>query len=262
MDAEDGRGWIVRVPVPGTDRSTRFHAEAAVGKLLHDAGHPVTPWDVVDVDGVACAVGRRLRGAPIEYGQAWTPAFSAQLGALLSALHTLPTTGFGPLMDDATALRGEAQSAIDGVRRRWCWATCWPFDGSDMSGHPVTQLMPDLVPTITQHREQLLDIAEDTVGLVHSDLHREHLLGGPDGNLTGVLDFGDAFIGSIAWDFALLHWYYGAQASQAVAERHPNGSTLSQSGRTLAIAVGVYKLAKSPTDAAVPQRLRRVLSHK
>lgn len=117
------------------------------------------------------------------------------------------------------------------------------------------------MPTIIEHREQLLDIAVDNAGLVHSDLHREHLLAGASGNLTGVLDFGDAFVGSIAWDFALLHWYYGARASEAVAERHPNGSTLTQSGRILAIAVGVYKLAKSQTDPTVPRRLRRVLSH-
>ena len=105
----------------------------------------------------------------------------------------------------------------------------------------------------------LLAASEGPTGVVHSDLHREHLLVGAAGDLTGVLDFGDAFVGVAAWDFALLHWYYGPQTSRAVARHHPDGTQLHEQGRLLALALGLYKLAKSPTDSRVPPRLRRAL---
>ncbi len=91
------REWVIRVPVPGTDRSIRFHAEAALGELLASRGHPVASWEVVDVNGTTCTVGERLTGNQIAYETAWTSAFSARLGDLLADLHGLPTTGFGPL---------------------------------------------------------------------------------------------------------------------------------------------------------------------
>jgi aminoglycoside phosphotransferase (APT) family kinase protein len=256
---EPGGGqWIVRVPAPGTDRSIRFHAEAALGALLADGGHPVAPWKVVDVDGTPCAVGVRLTGTPIIYETAWTTAFSAELGDLLADLHLIPAVGFGPLVDKEDELRGQSTSARDGARDRWCWASCWPFDGSDLADHPVSRMMPEVASAIAPLQQELLDAAEEPIGIVHSDLHQEHLLAGPDGTLTGVLDFGDAFIGSVAWDFALLHWYYGPDVSESVARRHPNGPEIARQGRLLATALGIYKLAKSPTDPQIPRRLQRV----
>lgn len=256
---EPGAGqWIVRVPTPGTDRSIRFHAEAAVGALLAEKGHPVTAWQVVDVDDTACAIGRRLAGTPIDYETPWTPVFSARLGDLLADLHRLPAAGFGPLIDDEGELRGQSACARDGVRERWCRARCWPFDGSDLADHPVTGTLPELARAIAPLRQELLDAAEGAIGPVHSDLHHEHLLAGPDGSLTGVLDFGDAFIGSLAWDFALLHWYYGRTVSQAVARRHPLGAELDSQGRLLATALGIHKLAKSPADPHILLRLSRM----
>jgi len=122
------REWVVRVPVAGTDRSIRFRAEATVGRLLAAKDHPVASWELVDVAGTTCVVGDRLAGTPISYGLEWSPAFSARLGDLLADLHGLPAVGFGPLVDDAAELRGESESALDGVQRRWRWAACWPFD--------------------------------------------------------------------------------------------------------------------------------------
>lgn len=253
------REWIVRVPVAGTDRSIRLRAEAAVGGLLAARGHPVASWEVVDVDGITCAVGERLAGTSISYGTEWAPEFSVRLGDLLADLHSLPADGFGPLVDDADELHGESVSALGGVRRRWCWATCWPFDGSDLVDHPVSHLMPEAASAIARLEQQLLGAIEGPIGVVHSDLHHEHLLAGSAGGLTGVLDFGDAFIGSVAWDFAQLHWYYGPDVSDAVARRHPDGEELDERGRLLATALGIYKLAKSPTDPKVPPRLQRIL---
>jgi hypothetical protein len=85
-----GRGdWVVRVPVPGTDRSIRFRAEAALGNRLRSRGHPVASWMVVEVDGVECVVGERLPGLPVTEDTAWDPALCAGLGDALAELHDL-----------------------------------------------------------------------------------------------------------------------------------------------------------------------------
>ena len=254
------RQYVIRVPVAGTDRSIRFKAEAALGAMLAGLGHPVAEWRVVDIDGIACAVGPRLMGTPIRYGLPWTATMGQQLGDLLADLHALPAEGFGPLMDISTAFRGESSSVVEGVRSRWDRAVCWPFDGSDLGDHVVSRLMPDVASAVTLFENELVEEAERTpVGVVHSDLHQQHLLVGPQGELAGLLDFGDAFVGSIGWDFALLRWYYGADISRQVARRHPSGRVADQSGRVLALAVGIYKLAKTPTDPDIPDRLRRSL---
>jgi Ser/Thr protein kinase RdoA (MazF antagonist) len=120
--------------------------------------------------------------------------------------------------------------------------------------------MPQALPQVAAGRAALLAAAvEGPIGVVHSDLHREHLLVGPDRGLSGLLDFGDAFVGAVAWDYALLNWYYGTTISRQVADRRPDGRQLHEHGALLALAVGLYKLAKSPGDPRVRRRLRRVL---
>ena len=81
--------------------------------------------------------------------------------------------------------------------------------------------------------------------------------GGDGGTLAGLLDFGDAFVGCAAWDFALLHWYYSAPDVGLVAGAYPGGAQLSDSGRLLAVAVGLYKFAKDPTQGDLAARIRR-----
>lgn len=150
---------------------------------------------------------------------------------------------------------------MPGVQRRWSWAQCWPFDGSDLTEHPVSHLAPHLLPPLAGLVDEVWEAIEGPVGVVHSDLHREHLLTESDGQLGGVLDFGDAFIGSVAWDFAQLRWYYGTETMNSVARWHPHVPELGRRSQTLAVALGLYKLAKSPHDPRVLPRLDRVLSH-
>lgn len=115
---------------------------------------------------------------------------------------------------------------------------------------------------------RILDAAGEPHGLVHSDLHRAHLLRSGDdlsgGELAGVLDFGDAFVGSTAWDFALLHWYHGATNTRQVAHLYGDGDgdedDLFERGRNLAVAVGCYKMAKRPDDTGAVARLEALLS--
>jgi hypothetical protein len=75
-----------------------------------------------------------------------------------------------------------------------------------------------------------------------------------------LFDFGDAFIGSTAWDFALLHWYYGPHNTLAVAHAYDEDSDLAERGIVLAVAIGCYKIAKTPSSGTTLQaKLRSLL---
>lgn len=251
--------WIVRVPVPDSGRTLSYRSEARIGELLHALGHPVATWTLVQVDEELCSVAPRLQGRPVDYGRRFQSGFAGELGRLLFDLHHLDASGFGPLVDDECALRGRSASVRAGVVDRWFHASIWPFDESELSSHVVRDIAPDLVEAIEPLRPRIIDAADGPIGVVHSDLHREHLLQDEAGGLGAVLDFGDAFRGSVVWDFALLHWYYGDENASGVAARYPGSEGMQASAAHLAVAVGLYKLAKNPRDPAGPERLRRIV---
>lgn len=97
------------------------------------------------------------------------------------------------------------------------------------------------------------------IGVTHSDLHRDHVLVDGNGNFAAVLDFGDAFVRAVAWDFALIAWYYGRRNAQLIADHYPGGNDALERGLILTAAVGAYKLAKNPADRIVIDRLTRCL---
>lgn len=251
--------WVVRVPAATPRRTMSYRSESKVCALLHRLGHPVATWTVVEVDGLACSVGDRLDGRPVDYGERFTPAFASGLGRLLSDLHHLEAERFGPLVDDDSHLCGTADTLGSGIVQRWHVARIWPFDDPDLSSHPVAWIAPDLVDRLVRLRDSIVDASGGPIGPVHSDLHREHLLRDELGSLAGVLDFGDTFIGPTAWDSGLLHWYYGRESAGAVAAHHDDVDEFDGRGRYLSVAVGLYKLAKDPSDQSMPDRLRLVL---
>lgn len=252
--------WIVRLPVPESGRTLSYRSEARIGQLLHALGHPVATWSLVHVDDALCSVAPLLQGRPVDYGEPFQPGFAAALGRFgLFDLHHLDASGFGPLVDDDRFLQGRSRSLRTGVVDRWYHAPIWPFDDSDLSSHVVTNVAPGIVKKIERLRPWIIEASEGPVGVVHSDLHREHLLRDEAGGLGAVLDFGDAFRGSVAWDFALLHWYYGSDDADSVAAGYPEPDGLRTRAAHLAVAVGLYKLAKNPGDPVVPRRLRRAV---
>lgn len=114
---------------------------------------------------------------------------------------------------------------------------------------------PEFARTIAQLEGEIIDALDGPVGLLHSDLHNQHLLQ-TDGRLTGLLDFGDAFVGSIAWDFGLIVWYYGLDNARLFATSYEASPETLEQGLRLAIAIGCYKIAKTPHKSAVLERLQ------
>lgn len=265
-DAAVGQ-WIARVPVEQSGRRMTYRAESLIGGALGTQGHAVADWTVVDVAGTVCSVARFLPGDPVaEFvddpdDSAWTGDFARALARVLRDLHTMPADGFGPLVDDDTAARGISIDRRQGIIDRWFHATIWPFDGSSLADHPINAVAPLLVEPIAELLTRIEGAESGPTGVVHSDLHRQHLLVAADGSLAGLLDFGDAFVGAIAWDFALLQWYYGRGNVELVAAHYPGGAEELERGVVLSVVVGLYKLARSPGDHAVLARLRRCIEH-
>jgi len=248
--------WIARIPIEDSGRQITYRAESLIGDYLGSRGHRVARWTVVEIDGVSCSVARHLAGVPAAYGGNWSDEFGIALARILRELHAMPAQGFGPLANDDTNVLGISSDPMRGIVDRWRQAQIWPFDGSSLAGHPVVDQAPEIGRSVAGLSDEIEAAASGLSGVVHSDLHREHLLVGDDGSLDGVLDFGDAFIGAVAWDFALLSWYYGSQGSELVAVNYPNGNEELRRGVLLSVAVGLYKLAKNPADSAVLPRLR------
>lgn len=252
--------WIARIPIVDSGRRATYRAEMAIGRYLTSLGHPVADWTIVDAHGTLCSVARALPGLPVEYGLVWSIDFGRQLAGLLADVHAMRAEHFGPLVDNQTSLRGVAQDRLQGIVDRWCHAPIWPFDASKIDSHPIFKQAPEIGHAVASLANCIEAAATGPTGVVHSDLHREHLLTDTRGLLTGVLDFGDAFIGSVAWDFALLNWYYGEANASLVACHHPAGAEMLDQGAMLSVAVGLYKAAKNPNDPAVIQRLQRCLA--
>ena len=139
---------------------------------------------------------------------------------VLSACHRLAddpgVDGWGPLADRSDQLCGISQDEASGVVDRWFLAPITGFE---------SQLGRDR-------------------SVVHSDLHAQHILIDDDGRLSGLLDFGDAFIGSAAWDVAVLQHYFGRAVAEGVATQLTDGPDLIESAQTLTTAVARYKVAK------------------
>jgi aminoglycoside phosphotransferase (APT) family kinase protein len=250
---------VVRVPIPDSGRRVDFEVESRIGNILLEAGHPVADWQVIRVEDQTCAVGPLLAGRPVALGERWPEAFAAAVAALLSDLHDLAVPGFGPVELAGDLLRGTCATPFSGIVSRWRPAASWPFDGSSLRDHPLGELSARLATAVEGFRPAIIAAGLGRQGLVHSDLHADHLLRSATGTLGGVLDFGDATVAARAWDFALLRWYFGSRTSAAVARHYPGGAVEHRNGYLLALAVGAYKLAKHPDDATA-ERLGLLLS--
>jgi Ser/Thr protein kinase RdoA (MazF antagonist) len=137
------------------------------------------------------------------------PEAVRDLGRLLATLHALPVEGRGLLEDRADAIRGMASTPTDGLLSRW--GQQWPYDGRALLAHPVARHAPDLIAPLGELREPLLRYADPSalVGVCHTDLYGRHALV-QGGRLSAVMDFGDAAIVPVAFDFASFAYYFAA----------------------------------------------------
>lgn len=233
----DGVESVIRVPKNDGRRPVpRYAAELRLLELLAGRGVPVATGRVVVVDGFECSVAARLPESPVAE---WSEAFIDDVAGALSVLH----------------MTQSSLAVEDDVSARFHLASIWPFDSTDLRDHAVAAWRPELVDALEAHRKRILDAAEGPRTVVHTDLHPQHLLQDDSKRLTGILDFGDAFAGTAAWDIACLRYYQGGAVAGAIVDRHVFGRSLDEPARLLGLPWGLYKLAKTPDRADVRERV-------
>ncbi len=251
--------WIVRTPNAPSGRRPSARSDVLLGALL-PAELPVARWELVEIEGIECSAGPVVPGDRIDAGP-WGAGLAGSIAEVLGATHGLArdASGWGPIQNRDDKIVGISTSLVDGVADRWFLAAMWPFDGSSLGSHPLLDVAAELVERLGALEATLVHAAAGPRCLVHSDLHAQHLLVA-SGILTGVLDFGDAFVGSAAWDIALLRHYYGAANADRVARRLDDGAEVIEASVVLHVAVCAYKLAKQPDRSGVAERLQAALT--
>lgn len=247
---------VFRVTYHTTNRPITYQSEFLILRSLYEQGLPVpeplyNSFDqVADFDKSipAWALTRLIAGKPV-LTHKLTIKVASQLGEFLRILHQLPCSNFGRLDEQSKSLKGQQISHIDGIRARWCWARLWPYDNHLLSEHPIATISPNLLNALSTVETRLWRITTQEEAVVnHSDLYGEHIFTS-DENLTGVIDFGAAFIATPGWDFAVLAYYHGWEVVEVILKDYSQDgksySDLLQQARYLALVVGLYKFDKA-----------------
>jgi aminoglycoside phosphotransferase (APT) family kinase protein len=193
-----GGEWIVRFPrtadvARSTERELRL-LPALAGRL--PVATPV-PTHVGSHEGWPFFTYPRIPGRPMAAGDGH-PAFLAELGATLGALHGLPVAGAVELLGD------------EPTPEAW-------WTGYD---HLWTTVAADVLPLMAGHLRQAVEADYRRVVdrrpdfppvLVHRDLAPEHVLvAEASGRLAGIIDFEDAGVGDPVIDLVGVTSVFGA----------------------------------------------------
>ncbi len=160
----------------------------AIPRFAYVCGDPNTPA------GVRFVGYRALPGVAITPDAVSSPhseQLAAQLGAFLSALHAYPV--------GAAQAAGVLGGSVDDWRQEYA-----DFYG-EIREHVVPLLIAPEQRAVAQLWEGYLDTPANFAfapALIHRDLGGDHILYEPaSGQLTGIIDWGDASIGDPAQDF-------------------------------------------------------------
>jgi aminoglycoside phosphotransferase (APT) family kinase protein len=196
----------------GDDAGDRVAREAGLLELVARHVQVPVPRVVCSVPERGCLAYRRIPGiplldVPLEVRAAHRLPVADTLGAMLAALHAVPTVDVAHLVD-----------VDDTPPEQWL---------RDAAG--AWETVAGRVP-MRHHRpvEALLLAAPPPAGprsavFSHNDLGIEHVLVDPDsGAVTGVIDWSDAAIVDPAVDFGLLLRDLGPDALDAALARYPS----------------------------------------
>ncbi len=186
-----------------TLESARMHADFAIRRELHALGARVAaPVSVAVWRGTEYALDEFVAGQP---PTELTRAICMELGETLASLHRLPHTGFGLLENRADDLNGCVSTPAAGVLSR----LHHPFPLEPLEDSAVARVAPQFLPALRDLETELRSaLLEGVTAVCHSDLHMQQLLV-QDDQLRALLDFGDAVIGSSAWDIASFAYFHG-----------------------------------------------------
>jgi aminoglycoside phosphotransferase (APT) family kinase protein len=236
------------------------HLDARVPRAIAWSGDPAHEGAArfTLTSGLPWALVSEAQGASGD-AAALTDDGARDLGELLAHLHALPCEGFGLTVDRRDRIAGGASDMATGLVERW--PGLWPFDGTSLIAHPVARLAPRLIEPASRFREALLRFGELRHGLVvHSDLNPEHVFL-DEGRLATLIDFGDAFVGPAAADFASFAAHYGWERVDRALEGYAASAVLRETrlaeAQLLAVALGLYRIRKRVALRQPAERIAR-----
>ncbi len=146
---------------------------------------------------------RYLRGAVLAETSERSAALGRQAGALLAALHKVDTR---PL--SALGLPTDPIARLD-IARRWDTTMSSLKAFAEATGGSLAPIETVLVAARGVDTRHWADV------VCHGDLDGRHVLVGPDGDLAGVIDWGDVCLGSAAMDLGLAFSDFDGEARAA-----------------------------------------------
>jgi len=258
-DGASSRAWkvtspkkcfIVRIMLPGVNRPTTYQSELELFKYLERMDVPVptaiASYKERSIEGVDApwAVTELVEGDAIGSGSI-TSEIAAELGEALAKVHLLPVTNFGRLEERRTEFRGKQLSPVEGILARYCYGALWPFDSSALTDNAAYYRISTFRNRIVKHEKSIKLVATDRdVALIHSDLHGKHIFV-KNNSLSGIIDFGAAFIGVPDWEFGRLGFELGWQPVKAILDAylaHTHRNVRLERVYLMALVFTLYKI--------------------
>ena len=261
------RCFVVRMMLPSVDRPTTYQSELALFRLLERMDVPVPTtiacYKDMTIPGVdnPWAITELVEGNAIGSGPL-TSEVASQLGEALAKVHSLPVSGFGRLAEQQTGINGQQNSPGDGILARYCYGAIWPFDDSSLTDNAAKHHLATLDSRIRQHEKSIRQIVEDRdVALVHSDIHGKHIFV-KNNRLSGIIDFGAAFIGVPDWEFGRLGFELGWNPVKAILDAylaHTHRAVRLERIYLLALVFTLYKIDRYVREGSGDHKLSRGL---
>jgi hypothetical protein len=183
-------------------------------------------------------------GAPLRSSaHGWA---AVAIAGFLRRLHALHPPGSGPLTEVDGVLRGREPDVESGLVATF-GDPFWPFRGADLASHPALAEHPDLAVRVASQASLVRELVRSGPSVVvHSDLHEENVL--QDDQSLGFIDFGEAFVGAPAWEFAALAYFFSWSMAERILDAYladPRDRDRSISAAaTLALPFGLQRWAQ------------------
>jgi Ser/Thr protein kinase RdoA (MazF antagonist) len=240
--------FALRVTRADTREGVRMIADATLRSRLHGLGARVArSLEVGEWQGLEFALDEFVLG---EHPENLEREVCVQLGETLAKLHALPCSGFGLLENRGDVLRGVERDPRAGVLSR----LERPFPLVPLEENAVVRSTPEFLAQLRALESELLEVVHATPFTVnHSDLHGGQLLV-YDAKLTALLDFGDACVGSSAWDIASFAFFHGWDNTAWLLEGY--GLDRLAAAQRFCIVLCLHQLNRAVTQ---PKRKPRAL---
>jgi aminoglycoside phosphotransferase (APT) family kinase protein len=210
--------WVARFPITADARAT-LQTELALLALLHDA----LPVPVPGIEHVA----RNPEGEAIMTAYRLLDGVPLSLPALAALSDSARARAFNELSGMIDALRRvpveHAQGAGVHVRRHEGFGHPSQRELHHRHSARVGDKAVTRIEELWRAYETGADEAATPDTLVHADLKPEHVLHDPNsGEITGVLDWGDACLSHADFELAVIGLFFDANVRDEVARRLPN----------------------------------------